>query len=190
MPYMERRKVALVDVLGVLVSLSFPALVYFGRDWLPPQALALVLLLLIWTRRTIAFGIRVNGWVVAGSLLLAALAFGSNNSLPLKLYPVMVNGSLLAIFACSLRYPPPIAERVARIGYPDLPQPLVVYTRKVTQAWCLFFGSNALIALWTAVLAPDYIWFYYNGVIAYVLGGAMFAGEWITRQRVLRRLHL
>lgn len=178
-----------MNLLGVLLSLSFPALVYFGRDWIPPQVLALVLLLLVWTRRTIAFGIRVNGWVVAGSLLLAALAFGANTALPLKLYPVMVNGSLLAIFGSSLRYPPPIAERIARLGYPDLPPPLVAYTRKVTQAWCLFFASNALIALWTAVLAPDYVWFYYNGILAYVLAGAMFAVEWVTRQRAFRRLH-
>ncbi len=187
---MRPRKVDLANHLAVVLGVSFPALVYFGRNTIPPQALALLLILLVWMRRTWVFGLRSNGWVIAGGLLLAILAFGSNGYLPLKLYPVMVNGSLLILFAASLRYPPTIAERAARIRYPDLPQPLVAYTRRVTQAWCLFFGGNALVALWTAVLAPDRVWFYYNGIIAYALAGAMFAGEWITRRRALKRVSL
>jgi uncharacterized membrane protein len=183
---MMSRKTDLPNRLAVLIGVSFPALVYFGRNAIPPQILALLLILLVWVRRTWVFGLRSSGWLVAGSLLLAILAFGLNAYLPLKLYPVMVNGSLLVMFAVSLRYPPTIAERMARIRYPDLPKPLVAYTRRVTQAWCLFFGGNALVALWTAVLASDRVWFYYNGIIAYVLAGVMFAGEWFTRRRALK----
>ena len=175
--------------LIICLSLLYPVLVYFGSRYLPPQVLALVLVLLVLGRRTSAFGVRMSLWSVAGGLLLAVLAFGLNDSLPLKMYPVLVNGSLLAIFASSLRYPPTIAERIARLRDPDLPQPAVEYTRKVTQAWCVFFAGNALIALWTALRWPDQVWFYYNGIIAYFLVGAMFAGEWMVRQRVLPGYH-
>jgi uncharacterized membrane protein len=162
--------------------------VYFGRDRLSPQALALVLLAIVWLRRNMAFGMRPGPWLAVGGLLLAFLAFGQNHVLPLKLYPVLVNGALLAIFAASLRYPPPVAERIARLGHPDLPREIVAYTRTVTQVWCLFFGANALTALWTAVWASDEVWFYYNGILAYVLAGAVFAGEWFFRRRLLRGL--
>jgi uncharacterized membrane protein len=170
------------------LSVLFPALVYFGRDHISPQVLALVLVLLVAARRTLPFGIRSGVWLVAGGLALAMLAFGWNDRLPLKLYPVLVNGALLTVFALSLRYPPPIAERLARLGWPDLPQRVVDYTRKVTQAWCVFFGANAAIALWTAVWQPDHVWFYYNGIIAYCLAGGMFAAEWCVRRRVLREV--
>ena len=173
----------------IFLSVLYPVLVYYGSRYLPPQILALVLVLLVLGRRTTAFGVRNSLWTVAGGLLLAVLAFGLNDSLPLKMYPVLVNGSLLAIFATSLCYPPTIAERIARLRDPDLPKPVVAYTRKVTQAWCVFFTGNALIALWTATRWPDEVWFLYNGIIAYVLVGAMFAGEWLARQRVLRGYH-
>jgi uncharacterized membrane protein len=174
--------------LILCLSVFFPALVYFGRDHISPQVLALVLVLLVVLRRTMAFGIRANYWLVASGLLLAVVAFRANDNLPLKLYPVLVNGALLTIFALSLRYPPPIAERVARLGWPDLPPRVAEYTRKVTQAWCVFFGANAAVALWTAVWQPDHVWFYYNGIIAYCLAGCMFAAEWCVRRRVLREV--
>ena len=86
-------------------------------------------------------------------------------------------------------YRGPIAERIARSRVPDLPQPAVAYTRKVTRAWCVFFAGNALVALWTALWCSDRVWFTYNGIIAYALAGLMFAGEWLVRRRVLRCLY-
>jgi len=184
----RRSAIDIVNGLGAVLSVGFPALVYFGRDRLSPQVLALVLVLIVWFRKKIAFGMRPSPWLVAGGLLLAFLALGRNDVLPLKLYPVLVNVALLAIFAASLWYPPPVAERIARLGYPDLPIEIVTYTRKVTQAWCVFFGANALTALWTAVWGSDSVWFYYNGIIAYLLAGLMFTGEWLLRRRLLRSL--
>ncbi len=175
--------------LIIFLSILYPVLVYFGSRYFSPQVLALVLALLVLGRRTSAFGIRGCRWAVACGLLLAIIAFGLNNALLLKMYPVLVNGSLLAIFASSLRHPPTIAERIARLRTPNLPQVAVVYTRRVTQAWCIFFAGNGLVALWTALRWPDRAWFIYNGVIAYVLVGALFAGEWLVRQRVLQGYH-
>jgi len=167
--------------LGVL----YPVAVYVGGYYFPPQAIALVLALVVVTRRTGAFGVRIGPGSVACGLLLAALAFGLNSALPLKMYPVAVNASLLAIFGSSLRYPPSVAERIARIRVPDLPPPVVAYTRKVTWAWCVFFVANGLAALWTATRWTVQAWFYYNGIIAYLLVAVMFAGEWLVRRRVL-----
>ncbi len=180
-----RPKVDRLAGLGIALSLGYPALIYFGRGRVPASVLALVLLLLVWMRRTLAFGIRRNVWLTTGALLLAALALGTDHPLPLKLYPVVVNLGLLAVFGVSLRYPPTVVEGLARIGYPDLNARGVAYTRRVTVAWCLFFAANGLTALWTSVWASDRAWFWYNGVIAYILAGLMFAGEWLVRRRAL-----
>jgi len=171
----------------IFLSIFYPALLYFGNPHFSPQVIALVLALLVLGGRTSAFGIRTGPWCAAGGLLLAVLAFVLENALLLKLYPVLVNGGLLAVFVSSLRNPPTIAERIARLRSPNLPQFAVVYTRRVTQAWCIFFVGNGLVALWTALWSPDRVWFIYNGVIAYVLVGALFGGEWLVRQRVLHR---
>lgn len=184
-PFTGSRGFAKPSRLIIFLSILYPALVYFGSRYFSPQMLALVLALLVLGRRTSAFGVRTGPWWAAGGLLLAVLAFELKNGLLLKMYPVLVNGGLLAIFASSLRNPPTIAERIARLRRPNLPQVAVAYTRKVTQAWCIFFVGNALVALWTALWWPDQAWFIYNGVIAYVLVGVLFAAEWLVRQRVL-----
>jgi uncharacterized membrane protein len=172
--------------LAVVFTVAYPAVIFFGRGHVPPPILALALAAVVLARKRGAFGLRVSPWAAAGGMLLAVLAFGLNDSLPLKLYPVLVNASLLALFLLSLWIPPPIVERIARSQVPDLSQAAVVYTGKVTRAWCVFFGGNALLALWTAVWCSDRVWFYYNGIIAYALAGLMFAGEWLVRRRALR----
>lgn len=124
------------------------------------------------------------GWCllpVAIELMLTGSA-----ELGLRLWPVAINLTLLLAFAQSLRHPPPLAERLARRREPDLPPHAVRYTRKVTQAWCVFFTLNGSIALATALYADIDLWAWYNGGIAYVLMLAMFAGEWCIRQRVKR----
>lgn len=75
-------------------------------------------------------------------------------------------------------------ERFARLRHPDLPEAGVHYTRQVTQVWCGFFFVNALVAAWTAVAVSREAWALYNGLIAYVLMGTLFAGEWLVRQRL------
>jgi uncharacterized membrane protein len=175
--------------IAVALTVAYPAVIFFGRGHVPPPVLAVALAAVVLARRRGAFGIRVSPWAVAGGMLLAVLAAGLNDALPLKLYPVLVNASLLAIFLLSFWFPPPIVERIARSQVPELSQAAVAYTGKVTRAWCVFFGSNALLALWTAVWCSDRVWFYYNGIIAYALAGLMFAGEWLVRRYVLRGIY-
>lgn len=56
-------------------------------------------------------------------------------------------------FSWSLRSPTSLIERLARIQHPDLPPEGIIYTRRVTQIWCVFIvnGSIALVtALWSS----------------------------------------
>ncbi len=117
--------------------------------------------------------------VLAAGLALIVLACRNPHALPLKLYPVLVNVAMLGVFGWSLRHPPSLVERMARLRAPNLPPSGVAYTRRVTQAWCVFFVCNGAVAAVTALAASDRVWALYNGAIAYGLIGAMFAGEWL-----------
>jgi uncharacterized membrane protein len=132
---------------------------------------------------------QIGWWWWAATLLLMVTAVWSNGLLPLKLYPVLVNGALLALFTHSLYTPPSIVERIARLREPDLEPAAVRYTRRVTQVWCGFFAVNGTVALATAIWASPAVWSLYNGLIAYILMGALFGGECCIRCRFKRRRH-
>jgi len=131
---------------------------------------------------------RMGRWLMAGALVLVAFTLWSNQLLPLKLYPFLMNVLTLALFGYSLFYPPSMVERFARMTDPNLPPEAIGYTRRVTQAWCIFLLINGSIALYTALWASAEVWSLYNGVIAYVLMGLMFGGEYLIRLR-FKRLH-
>lgn len=173
-----------LTVLAVVVTLLYPLALWLGQDWVEPRWLA-CLLLLAAALRLPAMKLSVAArWCVGGALLLVALAMWSNAILPLKLYPVIVNAGFLAAFALSLSTPVSMVERFARMRDPELPPQAVAYTRRVTQAWCIFFAANGTMAAATALWASDAGWWLYNGVIAYVLMGLMFGVELLVRRRV------
>lgn len=104
--------------------------------------------------------------------------------LGVRAWPVLLNTAMLAAFAYSLARPPSAIERLARRREPSLGPRGVRYTRRVTQAWCVFFAINGSIALWTALYADLATWTLYNGGIVYALLATMFGGEWLIRRQV------
>ncbi|WP_454831032.1 hypothetical protein [Pseudoxanthomonas wuyuanensis] len=169
--------------LFIAFSLAYPLAVYFALGRFEPRWLALLLFVLALLRAVAA---REAVWLAAagGAGLLALTATIFNQALPLKLYPALVNAVMLAVFAISLRFPPTVIERIARLQDPQLPASGVIYTRRVTQVWCGFFIVNGSLALVTALWTSDRVWALYNGLIAYGLMGLLFGGEWLIRQRV------
>lgn len=170
----------------VMLSVAYPLVVYWAMGRFEPRWLAVLLLVLALLR---ALATRQAVWLAAagGAALLATLATVFNEALPLKLYPALVNAVLLVVFATSLVFPPSAVERIARLTEPDLPPEGVAYTRRVTQVWCMFFVFNGTLALVTALWMSDRAWALYNGLIAYVLIGALFSVEWLVRRRVRAR---
>lgn len=166
-----------------LLTVAYPLLVYLAMGRFEPRWMALLLFALALLR---ALTSRQPLWMAAaaGAGVLALLTTLLNQALPLKLYPLLVNVVMLLVFATSLRFGSPVVERLARLQEPDLPPFAVAYTRKVTQVWCGFFVLNGGLALVTALWASDRTWALYNGLLAYVMMGVLFAGEWLVRRRV------
>ena len=173
--------------LLVLATLAYPFAVYFGFGRVSPLWLALLLLALMAARAWVA---RDAVWLFAGigSALLALASAVGNSWLPLKLYPVLVSLVLLAVFGVSLWRGPTVVERIARITEGKLSPAVVAYARKVTLVWCAFFIANGALALATALWASTDIWALYNGLLAYLLMGCLFGGEWLVRRRVKARI--
>ena len=121
---------------------------------------------------------------VAGGL--AFLSFTADTALPVKFYPVAVNAAWLVFFAASLSGES-VIEKLARLKEPDLPAAGRRYCRRLTLVWCAFFVLNGLIAFDSAVNRTEAWWALYNGLIAYVLIGCLFGGEWLIRLRIRKR---
>jgi uncharacterized membrane protein len=174
-------------VVFTLLTLSWPLVVWLANGRLEPRWLALGLVVLGVVRLLTSTAERT--WVVVGiaALALAGLAAALNVGWPLKLYPVVISASMLALFGATLIKGPPMVERLARLREPDLPAHAIAYTRQVTKVWCGFFVLNGALAAGLALFASERAWALYTGGIAYGLMGALFAGEWLVRQRVRRR---
>ena len=181
----------LSTVLIATLTISYPFAVYFGLLHFDPRWLALMLIALLSLRLWVTGWNKQNStqWAIViamGALLWSVL---TDQAIGLKLYPVIISLSMLALFAWSLRHPPPIIERIARRMETDFPDSAIPYTYKVTQAWCLFFAINGAIALYTALWGSMALWILYNGLISYLIMGTLFAGEWLIRQRIKRNYH-
>ncbi len=103
-------------------------------------------------------------------------------------YPVIISLMMLAIFGSSLWSSQSIVERLARLQTPDLPQKGIIYTRKVTQVWCLFFILNATITATLILWEQFEYWAIYTGIVSYIFIGLLMGGEWLVRQWVMKKV--
>jgi uncharacterized membrane protein len=172
---------------AALLTALYPLALWLGQGRVEPRWLALLLVAAALARLPSLKLNRTARWSALGALALATGAVLSNALLPLKLYPVLVNATLLAAFGYTLAAPPSMIERLARLREPDLPAHAVAYTRQVTIVWCAFFCVNGALALATALWASQALWSLYNGVIAYLLMGLLFGAELLVRRRVKAR---
>ncbi|TYO75191.1 hypothetical protein DQ397_002712 [Pseudomonas sp. CK-NBRI-02] len=171
----------------VIAGVLYPFAVYFGLARFAPWQFAL-LLAALWLARAVGTARRPGdlGMTAVALAFCAVLALSDSAQL-LRWYPVLVNAFMLALFASSLKYGPPVVERMARLREPDLPPAAVAYTQRVTQVWSLFFVINGVIAAGLTLWAPLTWWTLYNGLIAYLAMGVLFAAEWLTRHHVRGR---
>jgi len=174
----------LAGALALIFSLLYPFLVFWGINNSMHQAVLIVLSCLLMCRIWLAKSLLEKLLMLVIAVVMAMAVMTVNKTLGLKLYPVLLNMALFALFTASLFSGMPIIERIARIREPHLCERAVIYTRKVTSAWCLFFAVNASISLVTVLLANDAVWLWYNGVVAYLMIAVLFSVEWLVRQRV------
>ena len=175
-----------------LMLAVYPICVFFGLKYLQPRYIGLVILIILIARfateiKQMSFkGVRSIFPLTAAGITVCLLVLVFNQQLLVMLFPVLINLVLLTTFSLSLVHPPSMVERIARLSEPDLPEEAIDYTRNVTAVWVIFFLINGSIATYTTFYASLEVWTLYNGLIAYVLMGAIFGIEYTVRT-VLRR---
>jgi uncharacterized membrane protein len=112
-----------------------------------------------------------------GIALLAAL----DTPLAVKAYPVAVSLAAASVFGATLLHPPSLIERFARLREVDLPPAAHSYCRKVTIVWTVWLSANTIIAAILALPGNDAAWALWTGLLAYLIMGALLAGEIVVR---------
>ncbi|EMZ5814723.1 hypothetical protein [Klebsiella aerogenes] len=186
------RSLPVVSLMTGLLLLAWPFLIWFGLahnslQWLLPLMALLLFLRFRQTRRQSGPLSVVTQIVAVAGMALCIASYLLKVHQLLLFYPVVVSGVMLAVFGGSLWSSMPVVERLARLRDPVLPEQAVRYTRRVTQIWCAFFIGNGGIALVTALYGDMSLWTAWNGMISYLLMGMLMAGEWLVRQRVIKR---
>lgn len=99
-------------------------------------------------------------------------------------------GGLLATFAVSLRPGrEALVTSLARRLQAPLPRGVAVYTRRVTQAWSLFFAGQLVTSAALLAFAPRPAWSLFVNVLDLPLVALMFVAEYACRLRLVAREH-
>jgi acyl-coenzyme A synthetase/AMP-(fatty) acid ligase/uncharacterized membrane protein/3-hydroxymyristoyl/3-hydroxydecanoyl-(acyl carrier protein) dehydratase len=132
-------------------------------------------------------------WNSAVLLALGGICLIINSPVIIKLYPLLMNILFLITFGGTLFFPPSMIFRFAAMQDKSIPgglneKRIAAYCRKVTVVWCGFFVFNGSIAAWTIFLGSDALWSVYNGGISYILIGTLFAGEFMVRKVIQKKM--
>lgn len=79
----------------------------------------------------------------------------------------------------------PMVTEYARLVHPTMSPTLIAYTRMVTWAWTLYFGSISALSMLLFWLAPVAVWSAFANLLGLPLLALMFIGEYTVRFFVL-----
>lgn len=93
-----------------------------------------------------------------------------------------IYGGLLLTFGLTLRPGrDPLITAMARRLHGAIANELVVYTRRVTIAWCCFFAAQLTTSITLFLFAPLVIWSFFVNVLDIPMVVAMFSAEYVCR---------
>ena len=186
---------SLLATVATIFAVAYPLIVYtgltrWGTRWVALWFLAALALRLVFgaaTRRANSPKWTQGLVSLAPAIALGAVAAWTRDALFLLLFPVLMNATLLFVFARSLLRPTTIVEDFARQIDGDLTPDEVRYCTSLTRAWCVFFAANGTVCAALAAFAPLTWWTLYTGFLAYVWIGLFFAVEFVVRRYRFRR---
>jgi uncharacterized membrane protein len=128
------------------------------------------------------------GALFAGGAALYWLVVAGNGLYALYVPPALIPAALFMLFASSLRAGQiPLVTRIARHMHEgEFPDDLVLYTRHVTQMWCVVCAALFISAVMLALFASPRVWSLMTNVIHYLVLGAVFVLEYAYRRIVYR----
>jgi len=183
----------LIKVVIAILLVVYPILVYYGlNNDFSGEQLGIILLVLF-TIRSFFTRLKTNRdkvqqiFPIVMVTGLVVLTWLFNSPEYLLWYPVGLNILFLLLFGSSVIYPPTIIETIASKVRKDMPPEVVVYTRKVTIAWCIFFAFNTVVSSWTVLSGSIEYWTLFNGLISYFIALAIVGIEYAIRKLIIHR---
>ncbi len=174
-------KRALVAIVLVAYPLVTHLAVLAEQRWVG-AGFALVLgLVALWAlRRRLAY----VGWGMLLLVTLGGLTLGLHKTqYVLYALPVLISASLLLLFARTLLPDhTPLITALATVARSQLPPHVARYTRRVTQAWTLFFAYMSIELVLLAAFAPLDVWSLFANGLNYLFAGLLFLGEYGLRR--------
>jgi uncharacterized membrane protein len=175
-----------IGLIPAVAGLAYPGLVYLCIGRVPAGALVLMALALVAARLAVLRHGPAARRLMAPLVAVMAASLGLtliDPTLAALCYPVVMSLAMAGAFAWSLIRPPSLVEIFARLRHPDPPPAAKAYMRKVSLAWTVFLLFNAANAATTVALGDMEWWALYNGLIAYLLMGALAVGEYLIRPK-------
>ena len=180
----DRFRLLRIAALGLFVA--YPFIVFFLLERVGAGVLGLFLVVVLLVRHLPLWLKQLWLLLPAVAAMVAFLLLAPVQSeLALRYYPVVVSVALLTVFAYSLLRPPAMITRFAVAAGAAQNPAVEQYTRKVTVLWCAFFIGNAVVSGLIAYDGNMRWWALYNGLLSYLLMGALLGGEWLYRRCVL-----
>lgn len=172
-----------------LIAVAYPVLVYWLHERVPFIVFALAACLLLVLRAFMASSSVMCLWrlpLLCAAVMLAVLALIAPAAAA-KAYPALLSVLMAALFGNSLRHPPSLVERMARLCDPEFSSAGIAYCRNVTWVWTLWLLANAVIAAILALTHSIALWALWTGLVSYICSGALFLGEMLLRPWLLAR---
>lgn len=180
----------LAAILLIFLALAYPALVYFGLKTVSSKTVAMVLGILLMARLALVRDRehrRRVAMMLLPPLVLCAIAVLVNRHEFILYLPVFFSLVFFVSFGITLFGSCSAVETFARMVVSELSPDEIAHCRRVTQIWVVFFVVNGIIAFWTAAWGSLKAWGLYNGLVAYLVMGVLFAGELTYRHWRFRR---
>lgn len=179
-----------LGLIAVVAAVAYPVLVYVGLTRWSSRLVAVVIIAMAAVTVTGRLARSDKREELRGVLVvplsvvtLAVLSAVLDSQLFLLLTPVLISVALLVTFGTTLRDgATPMIERFARLQDANLTADKVRWCRTTTLVWCGFFVANGVTAAILATWAPLSWWALYTGLGAYLIMGALFAGEFVLRK--------
>jgi uncharacterized membrane protein len=145
------------------------------------------------------FLIGLTGFSLDTPLIQAVLPDAANKSnYVIKFYPVLSNTAYFIIFWTSIIFPPTLIFDLMllldkRAGDSAIRQPVEVFCKKASKAWCVFFALDAILAAFTVFIYPsnpekaDTVWAIYNGAITYAIMLTISLVQFVQGKRLIRK---
>ncbi len=149
------------------------------------------------------FGLSLLGFLLVPALFHLAIVLTSSVPLAFRFTPGVlaklglvsvaaamhwgIYASLLATFGLTLRRGrEPIITTMVRRLHGEIDDEIVLYTRKVTIAWTLFFAMQLVLSVSLLCCAPLVVWSFFVNILDLPLIATMFASEYAIRIRCLQ----